>query len=130
MSESGATKRFIIVAIDKAGYSNCVPIRTYGGEGCRKSGIDPRTHGIIYSPSLNQGLRPPPLLEGEPDLGFAPIQMVGCKEEDILPRESRVDYAKLVTIEHVAEVSFIGVVAREDFDASYVLLTSVGNNGS
>ncbi|OTA97449.1 hypothetical protein M434DRAFT_275372 [Hypoxylon sp. CO27-5] len=114
-SGSRSTKRFIIVAIDEAGYSNCVPIRTYGREGCRKNGLNPKTHGIIYCSSLR--LRPPTLLEGEPELGFAPIQMVGYKEEDLLPKESRVDYAKLVTIEHNAKVSFIGVVAREDFDA-------------
>ncbi|KAI0148256.1 hypothetical protein F4776DRAFT_660428 [Hypoxylon sp. NC0597] len=109
-------RRFIIVATDEeAGHSTCVPILTYERRGCTKSGVNPNTHGIIYSLSNHSEKREPSLLEGEPELGFPPIRVDGYIDEKVLPKESRVNYAKLVTIEHNVKVFFIGFIPLEDF---------------
>ncbi|OTA63161.1 hypothetical protein K449DRAFT_443657 [Hypoxylon sp. EC38] len=109
-------RRFIIVATDdEAGHSTCIPILTYERRGCTKSGVNPNTHGIIYSLPNHSEKGEPSLLKGEPKLGFPPIRVVGYMDEKPLPKESRVNYAKLVTIEHNVKVFFIGFIPLEDF---------------
>ncbi|KAI0889582.1 uncharacterized protein GGS22DRAFT_148648 [Annulohypoxylon maeteangense] len=109
-------RRFIIVATEKEGHSTCVPILTYERRGCTKTGVNPKTHGIVYSVSGNPGEREPRLLKGEPELGFPPIKVDGYKDDEPLPKESRVNYAKLITIEHNVKVFFIGFIPKLDFD--------------
>lgn len=102
-------RRFIVIANDE-GHCQCVPILTYGKKGCKKRGVKPRTHGIAYA--YGSKARPIP---GEPDLGFKPIPIkLEVKNEEIKP-ESRVNYSKLVTVEHNVKVFFIGYVPRESF---------------
>lgn len=103
-------RRWIVVGNDE-GNCTCVPILTYLKRGCSKAGSKPRQHGIAYHAG-NQ----PCLLEGEPMLGFAPIQieMLDAPQET-LALESRVNYSKLMTIEHNYKVFFIGRVSPQDF---------------
>ncbi|KAI2471289.1 hypothetical protein F4781DRAFT_387965 [Annulohypoxylon bovei var. microspora] len=108
-------RRFIIVATEEEGHSTCVPILTYERRGCTKSGVNPKTHGIVYSVLGNTGERGPRLLKGEPELGFPPIKVDGYKDDEPLPKESRVNYAKLITIEHNVKVFFIGFIPLLDF---------------
>ncbi|KAI1413761.1 hypothetical protein F5Y13DRAFT_198117 [Hypoxylon sp. FL1857] len=108
-------RRFIIVATDDAGHSTCVPILTYERRACTKPGVNPNTHGIIYNPYGPLGNREPGLLKGEPELGFPPIRVDGYIDDVVLPKESRVNYVKLTTIEHNAKVFFIGFIPLEDF---------------
>ncbi|KAI1205861.1 uncharacterized protein F4807DRAFT_464323 [Annulohypoxylon truncatum] len=109
-------RRFIIVATEEEGYSTCIPILTYERRGCTKPGVNPKTHGIVYSVSGNSIEREPTRkLKGEPELGFPPIKVDGYKNDEPLPKESRVNYAKLITIEHNVKVFFIGFVPLLDF---------------
>ncbi|KAK1783632.1 hypothetical protein QBC45DRAFT_93465 [Copromyces sp. CBS 386.78] len=103
-------RRYIVVGNDE-GNCTCVPILTYLRRGCSKAGVKPRQHGIAYHAGSQ-----PQLLEGEPQMGFKPIQieMVDSPTET-LTIESRVNYSKLMTIEHNYKVFFIGRVTPEDF---------------
>lgn len=86
------------------------PILTYGGRGCKKSGVKPNKHGIVYE----AGQRPRQV-EGEPRLGFQAVQIHLTEDGERLSRESRVNYSKLVTIEHNVSVFFIGYVAQNSW---------------
>ncbi|KAI1089103.1 hypothetical protein F5B19DRAFT_468778 [Rostrohypoxylon terebratum] len=108
-------RRFIIIATDEAGHSTCVPILTYGRRGCTKAGVNPKTHGIIYSVSDGTKEREPRLLKGEPELGFPSVKIDGYLDDDPLPKESRVNYAKFITIEHNTKIFFIGFISFLDF---------------
>ncbi|POR35735.1 Uncharacterized protein TPAR_04057 [Tolypocladium paradoxum] len=103
-------RRFVVIAADH-GHSTCVPILTYGGKGCKKRGVKPAKHGIIYERGHKARL-----LEGEPKLGFPPVKVEMTEEGEKLSRESRVNYSKLVTVEHNVKVFFIGSVVVNDWD--------------
>ncbi|KHO00538.1 uncharacterized protein MAM_01316 [Metarhizium album ARSEF 1941] len=102
-------RRFIVIANDH-GHCTCVPILTYGGRGCKKSGVKPNKHGIVYE----AGQRPRQV-EGEPRLGFPAVQVHLTEDGERLSRESRVNYSKLVTVEHNVSVFFIGFVAQDSW---------------
>lgn len=87
------------------------PILTYDRRGCLKKGVRPNKHGIIYMAGHK-----PRLLKNEPELGFAPVALQVYAEGETLAKESRVNYSKLVTIEHNVKVFFIGSIAQDDFD--------------
>ncbi|KAK8065648.1 hypothetical protein PG997_012395 [Apiospora hydei] len=71
--------------------------------------VQPGVHGIIYS----QGRRPGKVT-GEKDLGYRPVSCTMYPHEALV-KESRVNYSKLVTIEHNVEVKFIGTITEGDF---------------
>ncbi|KAK4104794.1 hypothetical protein N658DRAFT_189314 [Parathielavia hyrcaniae] len=102
-------RRFIVVANDE-GHCTCVPILTYERQGCNKRGVKPAKHGIIY-----QAGRTPRMLAGEPRLGFDPVRVHLAENSEKLSKESRVNYAKLTTVEHNFPVYFIGYVNSDDF---------------
>jgi len=103
-------RRFIIVSQDE-GHSTCVPILTYGRMACKKQGVKPQKHGIIHRLG-----KPAKLLDGEPKLGFQPVRMKINVESERLAKESRVDYSKLITVEHNVKVFFIGQIVCDDID--------------
>lgn len=80
-------------------------------QGCKKKGVKPNKHGIIYDSHSKS--KP---LEGEPKLGFKPIRLEIRAAGEKLARESRVNYSKLVTVEHNVKVFFIGSINARDFD--------------
>lgn len=86
------------------------PILTYGNQGCRKAGVKPNKHGIV----CEQGTTPV-LLPNEPNLGFAPIRLQMAAANEHISGESRVNYSKLVTVEHNVKVFFIGRVSFDDW---------------
>ncbi|KAI0440060.1 hypothetical protein F4803DRAFT_528877 [Xylaria telfairii] len=104
-------RRFIIVSTDESHHSTCVPILTYDRRGCSKKGVKPSKHGIAYVAGQK-----PKLLRNEPNLGFDPVPVVMTVEGETLARESRIDYSKLITIEHNVKVYFIGRVPLPYFD--------------
>ncbi|KAK5656173.1 hypothetical protein OQA88_4933 [Cercophora sp. LCS_1] len=104
-------RRFIVIANDE-GNCTCVPILTYERRGCTKRGVKAGKHGIVY-PSTGR----PHAMPGEPALGFQPVRMRLDHATEKLAKESRINYAKLVTIEHNVKVFFIGRIVRNDFDA-------------
>ncbi|KAJ6779345.1 hypothetical protein PWT90_04283 [Aphanocladium album] len=102
-------RRFIVVANDQ-GHCTCVPILTYGGKGCKKHGVKPEKHGIVYERGQKSKR-----LDGEPSLGFSPVRVEMTEEGEKISRESRVNYSKLVTVEHNVKVFFIGHVYPSDW---------------
>ncbi|KAI1336132.1 hypothetical protein F5Y15DRAFT_212955 [Xylariaceae sp. FL0016] len=104
-------RRFIIVSTDDSHHSTCVPILTYDRRGCGKKGVKPDKHGIIY-----QEGHTPRTLKGEPYLGYNPVSLRIYAEGEKLAKESRVNYSKLVTIEHNVKVFFIGRISATDFE--------------
>lgn len=104
-------RRFVIVSTDESHHSTCVPILTYDRRGCGKKGVRPSKHGIVYE----EGQKPR-LLKNEPDLGFDPVPLQIYAEGERLAKESRVNYSKLVTIEHNVKVFFIGRIPPPDFE--------------
>ncbi|KAI1164336.1 hypothetical protein F5B18DRAFT_650815 [Nemania serpens] len=104
-------RRFIIVSTDESHHSTCVPILTYDRRGCGKKGVRPSKHGIVFEVGQN-----PRQLRNEPDLGFDPVPLDIYAEGEKLAKESRVNYSKLVTIEHNVKVFFIGRIPYPDFE--------------
>ncbi|RCI13147.1 hypothetical protein L249_0424 [Ophiocordyceps polyrhachis-furcata BCC 54312] len=99
-------RRFIVIA-NEPGHSICVQVYPR----CKKRGLKPAKHGVVHE----RGHRPR-LLEGEPKLGFTPIRVDMTEEGEKLSKESRVNYSKLVTVEHNVKVFFIGSVVANDWD--------------
>lgn len=86
------------------------PILTYGGKACNKNGVKPAKHGIIYEYGHRARM-----LDGEPKLGFPAVQARITEDGERLSKESRVNYSKLVTVEHNVNVFFIGSIAPESW---------------
>ncbi|KAK3366055.1 hypothetical protein B0T24DRAFT_410831 [Lasiosphaeria ovina] len=104
-------RRFIVVANDE-GHCTCIPILTYERRACTKRGVKPQKHGVVYDVRAR-----PRMLEGEPPLGFDPVQLELYYGTESLAKESRVNYSKLVTVEHNIKVFFIGRIVPDDFGA-------------
>lgn len=83
---------------------------TYEHKACTKKGVKPSKHGIVY-----QVGKRPRTVEGEPQLGFPPVRVELYERTEKLDKESRVNYAKLTTVEHNFRVYFIGRVVQDDF---------------
>ncbi|TKW51343.1 hypothetical protein CTA1_10692 [Colletotrichum tanaceti] len=102
-------RRFVVVANDD-GHCTCVPILTYQGKACKKKGVKPHKHGMVYHN------KPHRLLPNEPELGFPAVRAKLTVEGEKLDKASRVNYSKLVTIEHNVKVFFIGYISPERMD--------------
>lgn len=85
------------------------PILTYGNQGVLKRGVHPEDHAVVYS-SKREG---PYYLEREKGLMTKhPIRIEVVNTSHKLDPLSRLNYAKLYTVEHNVKVLFIGKVAR------------------
>ncbi|KAL6863229.1 hypothetical protein ACO1O0_003474 [Amphichorda felina] len=102
-------RRFIVIATDH-GHSTCIPILTYEGRACAKSGVKPHKHGIIHDER-----RKPKTVPGEPNLGYQAVRARIYEGTETLAKESRVNYSKSSTIEHNLPIWFIGEVVPEDW---------------
>ena len=80
------------------------PIATYGGRGALKPSIDPHAHAIAYS-----GARPPPLLPGE-QISKDPIKVLLASPTDKFDPKSRINFRKVVHIDHGWQVKNLGMV--------------------
>lgn len=56
----------------------------------------------------------PVLLANEPELGYDPVRLQITDPSEKISKESRVNYAKLTTVEHNVKVLFVGRVVPED----------------
>jgi hypothetical protein len=84
------------------------PILTYGNQGVLKRGVHPEDHAVVYS-----SRKCPPLDEREKGLMTKhPIRIEVTKDSHKLDPLSRLNYAKLYTVEHNVKVLFIGKVAQ------------------
>lgn len=82
------------------------PILTYQRQGTTKWGVKHDDHAIIYA-----GDTAPPPVDGE-KLTKPPIQMIPQTYRDKLEPTSRINYAKIYTVEHNVKVCFIGHIAQ------------------
>lgn len=80
-------------------------IKTYGGRGVAKKGIDAQAHTIVYTAA-----HPPAQLENEPRLEREPIKIVASSPEDKLVPTSRVNLGKTHTVEMNMKVKDVGMV--------------------
>jgi hypothetical protein len=56
----------------------------------------------------------PHYLANEPELGYSPVRVEITDPSEKISKESRVNYAKLTTVEHNVKVLFVGRVIPED----------------
>lgn len=77
-----------------------------GGQGCGKWGVQAQDHAIIHTSQ-------PKYVEGEPDLTKLPILVEPINSQHRLDPASRLNYAKVYTIEFNVKVWFIGKIAKD-----------------
>jgi hypothetical protein len=101
-------RRFVVIR-PRRGHSICIPILTYGYQGVLKHGVHPETHAAVYSSAKG-----PSFLPGEDILmKKRPVKIDVKDPSEKLDPLSRLNYAKLYTVEHNVKVYFIGSVARK-----------------
>jgi hypothetical protein len=106
-------RRFLIVSERNRGHSICIPILTYGNQGVLKRGVHPEDHAVVYSVYSSKLDNRPYILEREKGLMTKhPIRVEVIKEAHKIDPLSRLNYAKLYTVEHNVKVLFIGKVAK------------------
>ena len=81
---------------------------TYGKRATAKPGVKPEHHAIIYT-----GGKVPKEVEGEKKLHNKAIRVHPESSQHKLAPESRVNYAKMYTVEHNTKVCFIGKIHQE-----------------
>ncbi|KAM0283261.1 hypothetical protein ACHAQH_002555 [Verticillium albo-atrum] len=113
-------RRFIVIATDE-GHSTCVPILTYGDQGCKKRGVKPHHHGVVYTSSK------PKMLDSEPQLGAPPARMEITEQGEKLSKSSRANYSKMMSIEHNVKVFFIGRI-KDDYHVVYDAVNACWEN--
>jgi hypothetical protein len=89
---------------------------TYGSQGTNKPGVKAEYHAMIYTDE-----KVPSPLPGE-QLVKRAVRMEPSSPEEKLDLESRVNYAKVYTIEHNIRVCFIGKIhanSRATFDTDF-----------
>ncbi|KAH7416793.1 hypothetical protein BKA64DRAFT_277194 [Cadophora sp. MPI-SDFR-AT-0126] len=102
------TRRFVV--IDKRRWhSICLPILTYGGQATLKGGAHGEDHAAVYC--NQQKKHGPTILEGE-KMTKEPIKIDIRLPSEKLDPLSRLNYAKVYTVEHNVKVNFIGEVNR------------------
>jgi hypothetical protein len=85
---------------------------TYNCQGTKKPGATAADHAIIFT-----GRMAPDPLPGENGMYHRPIRVEPFKLERLAP-ESRVNYAKIYTIEHNVKVCSVGKI-HEDSEATF-----------
>lgn len=98
-------RRFVIVS-PREGHCICLPILTYGGQGTLKKGVHASDHAVIYTGKS-------PTLKGKERITKRAIRMVPSDPRHKLDSASRINYAKLYTVEHNVKVQFIGSIAQK-----------------
>lgn len=113
-SGSFLKERRMVVVQFSTNASWCLPIHTYGGQGCDKSGCHPEVHAAIYAEGTppvvstserQRGLRMPAIkikLHASNGLGLHP--------------KSRVHFGKVHTVDHNVAVRDIGMVTDDSID--------------
>ncbi|ESZ94921.1 hypothetical protein SBOR_4713 [Sclerotinia borealis F-4128] len=100
-------RRFLIIK-ENEGHCLCLPIMTYGLQGTNKKGVHAKHHAIIYTDQ-------PTMIQGEKEKGLRkqPIKVIPDASRERLQAASRLNYAKVYTVEHNVKVWFIGKLTKE-----------------
>jgi hypothetical protein len=94
---------------------------TYGGQATKKKGVKPQDHAIVYMVHEVKGgkgkggekVERPKEIENEQKLNKMPIRIKPLSPRDQLDRLSRLNYAKIYTVEYNVKVCFIGSVHED-----------------
>jgi hypothetical protein len=97
----------VIVVQTQHGFCLCVPIFTYRGQGLTKPGVNADDHAIAFG----SGKRPVSL-SGEKPMKFEPIE-VKLAQGQALHEMSRINFAKVYTVEWNVKVRHVGMVVPE-----------------
>ena len=101
------------------------PVLTYGGRGTAKPGVKAAHHAIIFTESRsgNRSIKHPPReAKAEKKLANAPVCVELINRRTQLDVMSRLNYAKVYTVEHNVKVCFIGKIHKDsvkEFKATY-----------
>ncbi|QDS69654.1 hypothetical protein FKW77_009431 [Venturia effusa] len=102
---------FVVVKGGRESYT-CLPITTYRGSGCGKRGVVKSQHCIVYSGSKE----PDPFDEELPSPGEVPmlssIQVRPRDRSEKMFPASRINFAKIYTVEHNVKVYDFGDVRK------------------
>ncbi len=79
---------------------------TYGGQGCLKKGVHAGDHAIIYTTPQ------PARFAREDGMTKKPIKVKQYSPQHKLEVASRLNYAKVYTVEYNAKVWFIGEIRK------------------
>ncbi|KFY30071.1 hypothetical protein V494_08286 [Pseudogymnoascus sp. VKM F-4513 (FW-928)] len=124
-------RRFAIIKA-RQGHSLCLPILTYGGKGTKKPGVKPHHHAIIYTPNPSGGpTGSPGELEDEAPLVNVPIRVQLNSARHQFDRASRINYAKVYTVEHNIKVCFVGKIHKksiQDFLDTYAMVDEMADD--
>lgn len=106
-------RRFVIIN-PMDGHCLCLAINTYNEQGVNKKGVHADHHTIIYSE------RSPTYLPGESaKLNKQPLHMKPDSKRHKLHPASRLNYAKIYTVEYNIKVWFIGTLSSESLGQMY-----------
>ncbi|KAH7378342.1 hypothetical protein BKA66DRAFT_149712 [Pyrenochaeta sp. MPI-SDFR-AT-0127] len=100
-------RRFIIVRPRKE-FCYAIPIFTYGNQGTKKPGVEPKEHAIAYSSGTE-----PTLLSGEDKLSMDPICIIMNEGENSLSIASRIFFGIYHPIQYNVKVKDLGYVHPE-----------------
>ncbi|KAK5146958.1 hypothetical protein LTR32_001528 [Rachicladosporium monterosium] len=110
-------RRFVVVRAGAA-YCTALPILTYGGMGVAKPGVVKSEHAIIYSGHQPLATRPEELpRRGELPMQAQPIRLVLDERPKRLDPMSRINCARVHTIEHNVKVKPLGMVHPASLEA-------------
>ncbi|KAK1817240.1 hypothetical protein LTR12_008330 [Friedmanniomyces endolithicus] len=110
-------RRFVVVRAGAA-YCTALPILTYGGMGVAKPGVVKSEHAIIYSGHQSLATRPEELpRRGELPMQAQPIRLVLDERPKRLDPMSRINCARVHTIEHNVKVKPLGMVHPASLEA-------------
>ncbi|KAB8301554.1 hypothetical protein EYC80_003399 [Monilinia laxa] len=101
-------RRFVIVD-RRRGHCLCLPIMSYEGRATTKPGVHAEDHAIIHTTS-NARLVPN---ENGNQMIFRPVKVIPESKRHWLDPASRINYAKVYTVEYNVKVWFIGHVDRD-----------------
>jgi len=79
---------------------------TYGGQGTRKKGVHAEDHAVIYTGQA-------PIFKDGEQISKRSIRMVPKSSRHKLDPASRINYAKVYTVEHNVKVYFVGEIAEK-----------------
>jgi hypothetical protein len=103
-----STIRRMVVVEEQRGCAWCLGIFTYSRQGVGKSGVDPSAHAVIFMKNST-----PTIARGEPKMTKKPIAVVPVSPDKKLDPMSRINFAKIYTVEHNVKVKHIGKVDEE-----------------
>ncbi|KAK0941940.1 hypothetical protein LTR29_006513 [Friedmanniomyces endolithicus] len=118
-------RRFVVVRAGAA-YCTALPFLTYGGMGVAKPGVVKSEHAIIYSGRQPLATRPEELpRRGEMPMQAQPIRLILDERTAKLDSMSRINCARVHTIEHNVKVKPLGMVHPASMEALIVQFFAV-----